>query len=262
MERAGGPLSLADLATAAACSSRQVQRDFAIIGVGPADYGRAVRTEAARASLQRSASVLDAINDAGYGSVRAFYQEAGRRLGMTPSQYAAAGADLPLIWATTPTAIGIVIAVASPVGLAAVRIGASRPALIQEIAVEFEAARLHEDASAMADVLCALRALALGDRSADLPIDVRGTAFQARVWDALRRIPPGQTRTYTEVANEISAPTSVRAVAAACARNPVALAIPCHRVLRADGGLAGYRWGLQVKEHLLAAERAGRCAST
>lgn len=107
----------------------------------------------------------------------------------------------------------------------------------------------------MADVLCALRALALGDRSADLPIDVRGTAFQARVWDALRRIPPGQTRTYTEVANEISAPTSVRAVAAACARNPVALAIPCHRVLRADGGLAGYRWGLQVKEHLLAAER-------
>jgi len=232
-----------------------VQRDFAVLGISPAEYGRAVRTQAARIALRRGGTVLDALNDAGYGSVRAFYEETGRRLGMTPSQYAAAGARLPLIWGITPAAIGLVIAVASPAGLCAVRIGSAREELVQQIRAEFAAAEMLEDVDAMVDVLRALRAIALGERAEELPIDVRGTAFQARVWEALRRIPAGQTRTYREVAQGIGAVSAVRAVAAACARNPVALAIPCHRVLRADGGLAGYRWGLQVKEHLLAAER-------
>lgn len=256
MERAGGPLPIDDLGKIAGCGGRQVQRDFAAIGVSPSDYGRVIRTEIARVALQRSDSVLDALNDAGYGSVRAFYEEAGRRLGMTPSQYASGGAAIPLIWAITPSAIGQIIAVASPSGLCAVRIGSRRADLVQEVSVEFGAARLHEDAEAMSDVLRALRALALGELSCDLPIDVRGTAFQARVWRALREIPAGQTKTYAQVAEAISAPTAVRAVAAACAGNRVALVVPCHRVIRTDGSLAGYRWGLEVKEQLLDAERA------
>lgn len=211
-------------------------------------------------ALQRGSSVLDALHDAGYGSVRAFYQEVGRRLGMTPSQYAASGPDLPLLWGITPSAIGLVIAVASPDGLCAVRIGHSEADLLREVTEEFAAARLRQDEDALADVLRALRALALGEQAAALPIDVRGTAFQARVWSALREIPRGQTRTYTQVAESIDAPSSVRAVARACARNPVALAVPCHRVIRSDASLAGYRWGLEVKEQLLRMEAAqGQC---
>lgn len=249
-------MSLAELGRIAGCSARQVQRDFAHIGVTPSAYGRAVRTSRARSALRQFDSVLDALHDAGYGSVRAFYEEAGRRLGMTPSQYAAGGIDLPLIWAVTPSAVGHVIAVASPDGLCAVRMGNSRPELVHEVTEEFKASQLREDPAAMVDVLHALRALALGEQTAALPINVRATAFQARVWSALREIPHGQTRTYTQVAETIEAPSSVRAVASACAHNRVALAIPCHRVIRSDGGLAGYRWGLEVKEHLLDAERS------
>jgi len=260
MEHAGGPLPSARLGYLAGCSARQVQRDFTLIGITPLAYGRAVRTQAARRALRQSDSILDAIFAAGYWSVRAFYEEAGRRLGMTPSEYAASGVDVPLIWGTTPTALGQVIAVASPAGLCAVRIGTTRKDLIQEVASEFAAANLTQDADAMVDVLGALRALAIGDQAADLPIDVQGTAFQARVWNALRQIPPGRTRTYTQVANEIGAPSSIRAVASACASNRIALVVPCHRVIRADGGLAGYRWGLEVKQQLLTAERSSQMA--
>jgi len=200
--------------------------------------------------------VTEALNEAGYGSIRAFYDEAGRRLGMTPAQYAAGAPGMPLLWATTPSAVGVVIAVASPTGLCAARIGVDRDALVDEITTEFPAARLIEDPDAMVDVLSALRALALGHSTDPLPVDVQGTAFQARVWQAIRAIPDGQTRTYTEIAHEIGHPRSIRAVAAACAANPVALAIPCHRVIRADGSLAGYAWGIEVKSQLLAAEQA------
>lgn len=256
MNAAGGPLTLAELADIAHCTGRQVQRDFAAVGVTPAAYGRAVRTDAARAKLRTSTSVTSALFDAGYGSVRAFYEEAGRRLGMSPSEYAAGAPDVPLLWATTPSAVGEVIAVASPRGLCAVRIGSQRPALVDEIQREFPAAALLEDPAAMADVLKALRALAVGASANSLPLDVRGTAFQASVWQALRTIPQGQTRTYTEIAAQIGHPSSVRAVAAACARNRVALVVPCHRVIRSDGGLAGYAWGLEVKQQLLDAEQS------
>lgn len=255
MEAAGGPLTIAELAAIANCTSRQVQRDFAAVGVTPAAYGRAVRTDLARAALRSSASVTSALFDAGYGSVRAFYEETGRRLGMSPSDYAAGAPELPLLWATTPSAVGELIAVASARGLCAVKIGGDRPSLVDEIHREFPAAVLLEDHAAMADVLTALRALALGAVAAKLPLDVQGTAFQASVWQALRTIPEGQTRTYTEIAAQIGHPSSVRAVAAACARNRVALAVPCHRVVRSDGGLAGYAWGLEVKQQLLDAER-------
>jgi AraC family transcriptional regulator, regulatory protein of adaptative response / methylated-DNA-[protein]-cysteine methyltransferase len=254
MTLAGGPLPVARLAASSNCSVRQLQRDFVdILGVSPRQFGQAVRTDRTRSALRVSDSVLDAAFSAGYGSVRGFYEEAARRLGMTPSDYLAGAPSQLLLWSVTTTQVGDVIAVATPRGLAAVRIGASEQ-LEAEIRQEFPRATLERDDLAMADVMTALRALCGGEPAAELPVDVHGTAFQARVWGALREIPVGETRTYSEVARSIGRPTSVRAVARACATNPVALAIPCHRVVRSDGSLAGYRWGLAVKESLLVSE--------
>lgn len=264
MGAAGGPVAVSDLARRIPCSARQLQRDFAeVLGVSPRQYGQAVRSERARQVLRESASVTDALHDSGYGSVRAFYEEAARRLGMTPSQYAAGAPRLLLLWSVAPTAVGEVAAVATARGLAAVRIGADRARvdLEREVRAEFPHADLRRDDAAMADVMRALAALARGDRAPDLPVDVQGTAFQARVWGALRDIPPGQTRTYTQIAAAIGQPTAVRAVARACATNRVALAVPCHRVIRGDGDLAGYRWGLEVKEALLTAEAPARASA-
>ncbi len=258
MEASGGPIDTATLARLAVCSARQLQRDFTgSVGVTPREYGRSVRTTLARVALRSASTVTEAINDAGYGSVRAFYEEAGRRLGMTPSEFASGARRELLIWAMAPSAVGILIAVASARGLCAVRIGTSEATLELKIATEFSNANLIRDEEAMTDVMTALRALALTGSNANLPLDIRGTAFQARVWQALREIPSGQTRTYTEVAGEIGSPRGARAVASACANNPIALAIPCHRVIRGDGSLAGYAWGLEVKEQLLALETRG-----
>ena len=256
MAAAGGPVPLDRLAAILHCSTRQVQRDFSdVLGISPRAYGQAVRTDLTRRLLRESDSVLDAAFAAGYGSVRGFYEEAARRLGMTPSDYLAGAPSLLLVWSTTRTDLGDVLAVATPRGLAAVRIGREAE-LERDIREEFPRATLQRDDAAMADVMRALRALCTGEPTVPLPVDVHATAFQARVWGALREIPAGQTRTYAEVAESIGSPTSVRAVARACATNPVALAIPCHRVIRGDGSLAGYRWGLEVKESLLARESA------
>ena len=255
MTEAGGPLLVTELSIALECSVRQLQRDFAeVLGISPRQFGQAVRTERTKGALRDSDTVLDAAFAGGYGSVRGFYEEAARRLGMTPSEYVAGAPDHVLPWSSTATALGDVVAVATPRGLAAVRIGATDE-LVHEISAEFPLATLARDDAAMADVMRALAALCEGHGAAALPVDVRGTAFQARVWSALREIPAGETRTYTDVATSIGRPTSARAVARACATNPVALAIPCHRVIRSDGALAGYRWGIAVKASLLARER-------
>lgn len=256
MSRAGGPLPAATLASALHCSARQLQRDFAeVLGVTPRQFGQAVRTDRTRAMLKSSDTVLDAAFASGYGSVRGFYDEAAQRLGMTPSEYLAGAPEALLLWSVASTDLGDVIAVATPRGLAAVRIGRAAD-LERDVRAEFPHAILERDDAAMADVMSALRALCAGQPAAGIPVDVHGTAFQARVWSALREIPAGQTRTYSEVAAAIGRPSAVRAVAHACASNPVALAIPCHRVIRADGSLAGYRWGIEVKESLLARESA------
>lgn len=256
MTEAGGPLPLPELAAQLGCSVRQLQRDFTeVLGISPRQFGQAVRTDRTRTALRSSDSVLDAAFAAGYGSVRGFYEEAARRLGMTPSDYVAGAPEQELLWSVTPTPVGDIVAVATPRGLAAVRIGRESE-LLGEIAAEFPKATLVRDDEAMVDVMRALGALATGRRAPELPVDVHGTAFQARVWSALREIPVGETRTYSQVAEAIGSPSSVRAVARACASNRVALAIPCHRVIRSDGSLAGYRWGLSVKQSLLACESA------
>ncbi len=256
MTRAGGPIAVAQLAAHQHCSTRQLQRDFTeVLGITPRQFGQALRTDHTRTALRSADSVLDAAFSAGYGSVRGFYEEAARRLGMTPSDYAAGAPEQVLLWSVTATSVGDVIAVATPRGLASVRIGQGAD-LEDEMRREFPNANLERDDAAMSDVMSALGALAAGVNAPDLPVDVHGTAFQARVWSALREIPAGETRTYSQVAEAIGSTTSVRAVARACATNRVALAIPCHRVVRTDGSLAGYRWGLAVKASLLASESA------
>ena len=267
MDDAGGPVAAPELASAAHCSSRQLHRAFAaVLQVSPLQYGRAVRTGRAREVLRGAGTVTDAVWEAGYGSARGFYEEAGRRLGMAPAEYAAGGRGRRLQWSAVDTALGTVVVVVSPDGICAVRIDpdatASDPArLLAEVRAELPHAELVRDDVALVEVTTAVQALARGERTAaDLPLDVAGTAFQARVWQALQQIPAGTTSTYTEVAAAIGSPTSVRAVARACATNPAALVVPCHRVVRSDGSLAGYRWGLAVKQSLLEAERQRRPA--
>lgn len=257
MVEAGGPVPAADLERATGCSARQLTRDFAaVVGTSPRAFGLAVRSGEARRLLREHEQVTAAVFAAGFGSTRAFYETTSPTLGMEPRQYATGGVGQVLRWTAVTTELGTVVAAAGDLGLAAVRIGDDVDALVAEIARELPAARLERHDAGLAELADGLRRLAAGGAPlAEIPVDLHGTAFQARVWDALRRIPAGQTRSYTEVAAEIGAPTAVRAVASACARNPVALVIPCHRVIRGDGSMGGYRWGLAVKERLLRRER-------
>ncbi len=255
MVRAGGPVPSAELARLAAVSERTLRRAFTdVLGVGPRAFGQAVRTGTARDLLRAGGPVTDVLLEAGFGSVRAFYETAAETMGMTPSAYAAGAPGERLTWTSVPTPVGTVLGVASARGLCAVRIGPELEPLLEQVRAEFPRADLVRDDDALGDVARALAALAAGHPAPQLPLDLRGTAFQARVWQALTRIPAGQTRTYSQVAEQIGEPTAVRAVAGACARNRLALVVPCHRVVRSDGGLGGYRWGLAVKQSLLDVE--------
>ncbi|MCV2394009.1 methylated-DNA--[protein]-cysteine S-methyltransferase [Actinotalea sp. M2MS4P-6] len=257
MAEAGGPLPTPELARLAGVSERTLRRAFTdLLGVGPRAFGQAVRTGAVRGLLRDGAPVTDALLGAGFGSVRAFYETAGETMGMPPSRYAAGAPGEQLGWTAVRTEVGVVLGVVSPRGLCAVRIGPEVGPLLDDVRAEFPGALLDRDDEGLSAIGAALGALAAGHPAPALPLDVRGTAFQARVWDALTRIPLGETRTYAELAVEVGRPTAVRAVAGACARNRLALVVPCHRVVRSDGGLGGYRWGLTVKRDLLAAEHA------
>ena len=256
MHAAGGPMPLAELAELANCSTRQLQRDFDdVLGVSPRQYGTSVRAMNTRHTLRSSSSVTDAIYDAGYGSVRAFYEKASARLGMTPSDFVAGAPQHLLLWSSCDSAVGPLTCVAGPRGICFLtHPGAGAEGDEQRIREEFPHAILERDDKAMRDVMKALRMIAEGKQAPDLPIDVTGTAFQARVWAALRDIPYGETRTYSDIAEEIGEPAAIRAVGSACGANRVPLTIPCHRVIRTDGSLGGFGWGLEVKEELLARE--------
>lgn len=262
MVAAGGPLTRLELEQVTGLTGRRLGRVFArVAGVSPRGFGDAVRTGTARGLLRVHGQVSAAVYASGFGSVRAFYDTAAATLGMTPSAYAAGGDGERLLWGTTSTPVGQVLAVASARGLCAVRIGPQVEPLLAEVGQEFPRAQLHAAPGVLDDVLRALAVLAQGGGGTyDLPVDLRGTAFQARVWSALRLIPPGQTRSYRQVAEAVGAPAAVRAVADACAINRVALVVPCHRVVRSNGALGGFRWGLAVKQALLDAEHAATAA--
>ncbi len=245
--------TLAELARDAHVSERTLRRDFKmLLGIAPGQYLQAVKAARLRGALRGGARVTDAVYEAGYGSAGRAYENAPGRLGMAPSTYAGAGAGECIDFAIRNTRLGWLLVAATSRGLCCARFGSSRSSLIAGFDAEFARAECRESDNAWIEAL-----FEFADSRAEwreLPVDIRGSAFQERVWRALRDIPAGQTRTYSEVAQAIGAPRSVRAVANACGANPVAIAVPCHRVLPKSGGVGGYRWGAATKKKLLVAE--------
>jgi len=250
------PPSLETLAREAQWSPFHLHRVFKrITGLTPKGYAAAHRGRRVQQALSRSGSVTEAIFEAGYNSSGRFYADAPKVLGMTPTRYRAGGADTELRFAVGQCSLGAILVARSDVGVCAILIGDDPDALARDLQDRFPRARLlGGDADFeqwVARVVGFVEAPALG---LDLPLDVRGTAFQQRVWQALQAIPPGRTASYSEIARRIGAPAATRAVAQACGANALAVAIPCHRVVRNDGALSGYRWGVERKRALLARE--------
>ena len=250
--------SLDDLAQQAGLSPFHFHRVFkAATGLTPKAYADAHRARAVRTTLARGkASVTEAIFDAGFNANSRFYESADAMLGMKPAQYRAGGVDARIEFAIGQSSLGAILVARSQRGVCAISLGDDPDALLRELQDRFPRAELVGcDAGferLVAQVVGLIEQPGIG---IDLPLDVRGTAFQQRVWDALRKIPAGETASYTQIAQRIGAPKSVRAVAQACASNTLAVAIPCHRVVRSDGALSGYRWGVERKRELLARER-------
>ena len=249
-------LTLAQLSEAVHVSPFHLQRLFKrIVGVSPREYQAARRGALLRDALQRGEGVTRAALDAGYNSPSRLYDSVAGELGMAPSAYRKQGEGLRVHFACAPTALGPVLVAATERGICRIAFGDERAELVQSLRQAFVKADLVEDAARMAPFVEQIDAYLRGRRETfDLPLDVSTTAFRQRVWDALRRIPYGETRSYTQIAESLGSPRAVRAVASACASNSVALAIPCHRVVQKGGALAGYRWGLARKAALLDAE--------
>jgi AraC family transcriptional regulator of adaptative response/methylated-DNA-[protein]-cysteine methyltransferase len=270
-EHANEPLPLARLAATVGLSAAHLQRVFkARIGVSPREYQAACRMAAFKTALRAGAEVTRALHEAGYGSPSRVYENAAAHLGMTPAEYRRGGAGVEISYITAPTSLGRLMLAATDRGVCAVQFGDGDSALVEAIRSEFPGARVQPaaDDARLAEWLQALRAHLEGAPLAlELPLDVRATAFQRRVWRYLQTIAVGAVQSYAEVAAGIGQPTAARAVARACATNRVAVVIPCHRVIRGTGALGGYRWGLERKRALLDAERraaalANRPAST
>jgi AraC family transcriptional regulator of adaptative response/methylated-DNA-[protein]-cysteine methyltransferase len=225
------------------------------LGVTPKAYATAHRTKRVRARLGESGTVTGAIYDAGFNSNGRFYANASEMLGMTPSDFRAGGSGQQIRFAIGECSLGRILVAASDKGICAIFFGDDRESLLRDLKHQFPRARLVGGDKAFEQLTAKVVGFVEDPaKGLDLPLDVRGTAFQHRVWDALRRIPPGSTASYAEIAEKIGAPKAVRAVARACATNPIAVAIPCHRVVRSDGALSGYRGGVERKRALLAKE--------
>lgn len=257
IEAAESPPTLADLAAHAGLSPYHLHRLFkAHTGVTPKAYAAAHRAERLRRELDAGGSVTGAIYDAGYNSSGRFYAEADAVLGMTPSRYRNGGTGTEIHFAVAQSSLGAVLVAESMRGICAIALGDDPEVLLEDFQSRFPAAVLvGDDDEFHAKVAAVIGLIEAPQGGCDLPLDIQGTAFQRRVWEALRRIPSGETRTYTQLAASIGAPGSVRAVARACATNVLAVAIPCHRIVRVDGGLAGYRWGIARKRALLDREK-------
>ena len=250
--------ALEALAARAGMSPFHFHRVFkAVTGVTPRAYAAAHRGERVRRELGKAPTVTAAIYDSGYSSNGRFYGESEQMLGMTPTEYRAGGARAEIRFAVGECSLGSILVARSERGVCAIFLGDDPDALTRELQDRFPRATLIGADPAFEDVVAKVVGLIEAPGTGvDLPLDVRGTAFQQRVWRALRQIPAGSTASYREIASRIGAPRAVRAVAHACAVNPVAVAIPCHRVVRSDGGLAGYRWGVERKRELLEREAA------
>ena len=257
LDNAESVMTLNDLSKRIGLSPFHLQRLFKrATGLSPREYQSARRMQHVKAGLRKGDDVTTALYDAGFGSPSRLYERAPQQLGMTPGEYRRGGEGATITFAIAPTPLGRLLVAATERGLCAVRFGETATELERALRQEFHSASLHRDDAAMKSYLEPLLASIRGENTTiDLPLDVRATAFQMKVWEQLRRIPRGETRSYRDIAGEIGSPSAVRAVARACATNPVALAVPCHRVVRSDGNISGYRWGVERKRKLLQQEK-------
>ncbi|KAF0811713.1 Bifunctional transcriptional activator/DNA repair enzyme Ada [Andreprevotia sp. IGB-42] len=249
---------LEELAAQVGISAFHFHRIFkSLTGLTPKAYGTAHRAERVRKELARGVAVTDALYDAGYQSNTRFYAESDAVLGMTPRNYQAGGANAEIRFAIGQCTLGAILVAQSQRGICAILLGDDPDTLARDLQDRFPQAMLIGDDPAFAQLVAQVVGFVEAPaKGLDLPLDVRGTAFQQRVWQALRDIPAGETASYAEIANRIGAPKAVRAVAGACAANALAVAIPCHRVVRSDGAISGYRWGVERKRALLDIELA------
>jgi AraC family transcriptional regulator of adaptative response/methylated-DNA-[protein]-cysteine methyltransferase len=256
IESSQEPPRLHDLAVSAGLSDFHFHRVFkTITGVTPKAYAEADRHRRVREGLKKSKTITDAIYDAGFNSSGRFYAASSGMLGMTPKDFRAGGANAEMRFAVGQCSLGAILVAASDKGITAIFLGDNPEALVHDLENRFPKALLIGGDRAFEDLVAKVIGFVEAPRTpCNLPLDVRGTAFQHRVWQALREIPAGTTASYTQIAERIGVPKAVRAVAAACAANKIALAIPCHRVVRNDGALSGYRWGVERKRELLARE--------
>jgi AraC family transcriptional regulator of adaptative response/methylated-DNA-[protein]-cysteine methyltransferase len=253
----GQRTKLEDVAKATGVGRFTILRGFKrVLGVSPGEYVKAKKLESFRDKVKPEKRVTDAIYEAGFGSSSRLYEGADAKLGMTPTAMRAGGAGVAIRYAIARSALGKMLVAATERGVCAVAFADTDAELVKELRERFAKAKIVRDDAGLG---YAVRWVAahLGESAAavDLPMDVRATAFQERVWRELRAIPRGETRTYAQIARQLGKPAAVRAVAAACAANPVAVVVPCHRVVGSDGKMTGYRWGVERKRKLLADER-------
>jgi AraC family transcriptional regulator of adaptative response/methylated-DNA-[protein]-cysteine methyltransferase len=253
-----GVVPLADVAAAVGASPDALRRAFVrALGVTPRQYADTLRRERLRGALRTGTDVTGALFTAGYGSTSRLYESAHSHLGMTPASYRAGGAGATIAWTLADSDLGVLLVAATERGLCFIQLGDDRIALEARLEREFPAAVLTRDDDALGAIVAAVLQRIAGEPApADIPLDITGTAFQRRVWEALRHIPYGEVRTYGEIAEEIGAPRAVRAVGTACGSNPVGLVIPCHRVVPKTGGVGNYGFGSDRKRVLLRREGA------
>ena len=249
-------VSLAELAALAGVSVFHLQRTFKQhLGVTPREYQDALRMGRVKQGLSNGSSITDAIYDAGFNSVSRFYERAGEHFGMSPFTYKRGGAGQAIRFTVFPCSLGAAVIATTDQGVCSVAFGDGEPALERSLRGQFAQAVIVRDDAGLENHAAALRDYLGGQRmSIDLPLDIRATAFQERVWRLLATIPYGETRTYSQIAQQLGQPTAARAVATACASNAVAVLIPCHRVVGKNGSLSGYRWGIDRKRRLLETE--------
>lgn len=252
------PLPLVRLAREAGVSPAHLQRTFTrVVGLSPKQYQEQRRVGALKSALREGRTVSSATYEAGFATGRRVYETADDALGMTPGAYRRRGVGVTVHYTVVSVSLGLLLVAVTERGVCGVSLGDSEDSLVAALRAELPAAELVRTTDARDRLVDSVVAHVEGQSSADeLPLDVRATAFQWQVWRALQRIPEGATRTYQEIARELGQPSAARAVARACASNRVAILIPCHRVVRGDGGLGGYRWGVARKAALLAREGA------
>jgi AraC family transcriptional regulator of adaptative response/methylated-DNA-[protein]-cysteine methyltransferase len=249
-------VKLQDLGNAVGLSPFHLQRIFRrCLGITPREYQQARRIERFRQQVSQGDTVTDALYQAGFGSSSRLYKGANQQLGMTPAELRGGGKDIQIRYSISDSPLDKMLVAVTDVGLCAISFGLLESELEDDLAARFPLSDLRRDQKALGSVVQqVLSHLTEHPAALDLPLDVRATAFQKRVWTALQQIPRGETRSYGEIADSLGKPSAARAVARACSQNPVAVVIPCHRVVGKSGRLTGYRWGLQRKQDLLALE--------